>query len=228
MSRFGPSGRAVSRSLVHRRSVDGVLSAQRPEDQFVGCRLSVPRSGTAAPAPSKSSAAASPPASVQPEWKTFTTSDGELMLDYPPDWTIRDRAAEAAPGGVFVEVLNGAKKSMASLRTNIVLGAQCTKEKYPYSLMDSQTCRRWHGVARRRDLSLKAGPNPGRDPSKPDPLGLRDLLPSLCPPGAAPARFSNSSSGRRGWHRLAVSMILSTRRPAMRRIRAARRPHGDG
>ncbi len=91
------------------------------------------------------------------------------MFDYPPDWTIRDRAAEAAPGGVFVEVLNGAKKSMASLRTNIVLGAQCT-EKYPYSLMDSQTLPALARGGATPRFVFEGRAEPGSDPSKPDPL----------------------------------------------------------
>ncbi|MGY2743513.1 hypothetical protein ACQCSU_16240 [Pseudarthrobacter sp. O4] len=59
------------------------------------------------------------------------------MFDYPSAWTLKDRAAEAAPGGVFVEVLNKAGKSMATLRTNMVTGSECT-EKHPYSLIDSE------------------------------------------------------------------------------------------
>ena len=74
-------------------------------------------------------ASARPPA--QADWKTYTTPDGKLMFDYPPDWTVKDRAREAAPGGVFIEVLTGAGKSVATLRTNIVTKANCT-QKLPY------------------------------------------------------------------------------------------------
>lgn len=89
----------------------------------------VPQPGTAA-APSPSD-----PASA--DWKNYTTADGQLMFGYPAEWTVKDRQAEAAPGGVFVEVLAQTGKSMATLRTNIVTGAECT-EKYPYSLIDSR------------------------------------------------------------------------------------------
>ena len=71
------------------------------------------------------------------EWKTFTTADQQLEFDYPPDWTIKDRAIQAAPWGVFVEVLNGAGKTMAALRTNIVITAECP-QRIPYFLMDLQ------------------------------------------------------------------------------------------
>jgi hypothetical protein len=101
------------------------------------------------PEPSETSssetASVSPPETETPaptetpeaEWKTYTTANEQLEFDYPPDWTIRDRAVEAAPGGVFVEVSNNAGKAMAALRTNIVIAAECT-EKIPYFLMDSQ------------------------------------------------------------------------------------------
>ena len=59
------------------------------------------------------------------------------MFDYPPDWNVKDRAKEAAPGGVFVEVLSAAGKSIAILRTHIVAKADCA-QKSPYTLMDSQ------------------------------------------------------------------------------------------
>ncbi|MDQ0852155.1 hypothetical protein QFZ79_000266 [Arthrobacter sp. V4I6] len=60
-----------------------------------------------------------------------------MTFDYPAEWSIKDRAAEAAPGGVFVEVLGETGKSIATLRTNMVTGSECL-EKYPYSLIDSE------------------------------------------------------------------------------------------
>ncbi len=87
------------------------------------------QTGTAAPAPA--------PTPASEKWETFTTADGQFMFDHPAAWTIKDRAAEAAPGGVFVEVLSAAGKSLATLRTNMVTGSECT-QKYPYSLIDSQ------------------------------------------------------------------------------------------
>ncbi|MER5766035.1 hypothetical protein, partial [Streptomyces sp. NPDC002082] len=91
------------------------------------------------------------------------------MFDYPPDWTIKDRVREAARGGAFVEVLNGAGKPMATLRTNIVVGPQCT-EKYPYSLMDSEDlpALAQKGVTPRFVFEGRAGA--GTDASKPEPL----------------------------------------------------------
>jgi hypothetical protein len=86
-------------------------------------------SGTAAPA--------SPSDPASSDWKNYTTPDGQLTFEYPAEWTIKDRAAEAAPGGVFVEVLRENGKSVATLRTNMVTGSECL-EKYPYSLIDSK------------------------------------------------------------------------------------------
>lgn len=71
-------------------------------------------------------------------WKTFTTQDGSLAFDYPADWTIKDPAGQLPQGGgAFVEVSKPDGKPMATLRTNMVTGAECTK-KTPYGVLDSQ------------------------------------------------------------------------------------------
>jgi hypothetical protein len=95
-------------------------------------------SGTPTPstAPSSSgtgTAAATP----SPGWKTFTTSDGSLSFDLPAGWGVRDPAGEMPLGGEFVDVVNEAGKPMASLRTNVVTGAECT-ERYPFAVFDSE------------------------------------------------------------------------------------------
>ncbi|MET3920044.1 hypothetical protein [Arthrobacter sp. UYEF20] len=80
------------------------------------------------------SGSGTPPAS---DWKTFTTSDGGLSFDFPSRWSVRDPAGEMPLGGEFVDVVNQAGKPMASLRTNIVTGADCT-QKYPFEVFDSE------------------------------------------------------------------------------------------
>lgn len=96
-----------------------------------------------APTASASGTATGSPATTAPAtpaegWKTFTAKDGSLAFDYPADWTIKDPAGQVpAGGGVFVEVAKADGKSMATLRTNVVTGAECTK-KQPYGLLDSQ------------------------------------------------------------------------------------------
>jgi hypothetical protein len=50
---------------------------------------------------------------------------------------VQDPAGETPLGGVFVEVLNAGGKRMATLRTNIVTGSECT-QLYPYLLFDSE------------------------------------------------------------------------------------------
>lgn len=117
----------------------------------------------------KPSAGASPAASEEPEWKTFTTPDGGLMFDYPPDWTVQDRAREAAPGGIFVDVLDAAGKSMATLRTNLATKAECTR-KYPYALMDSEALP---ALAQKGSVPIfvfEGRDDHGSHPSKPAPL----------------------------------------------------------
>ena len=95
-------------------------------------------SGTATATDSPASATATPSATLPEGWKTFTTSDGTLAFDLPSEWIIKDPAGETPQGGgVFVEVRTPAGKSMATLRTNMVTGAECTK-KQPYAMYESE------------------------------------------------------------------------------------------
>ncbi|GAA1268004.1 hypothetical protein GCM10009589_21730 [Arthrobacter pascens] len=113
-----------------------------------GPATSSPAGSTAdAPTASASGTATAAPGTTAPEatatpaegWKTFTAKDGSLSFDYPADWTIKDPAGQTpAGGGVSVEVSKADGKSMATLRTNVVTGAECTK-KQPYGLLDSQS-----------------------------------------------------------------------------------------
>lgn len=70
-------------------------------------------------------------------WKTFTTSGDDLAFDHPGEWSIKDPAGESTLGGAFVEVRNAAGKLMATLRTNMVTGAECV-EKVPFTVLDSE------------------------------------------------------------------------------------------
>ncbi|MDR6558345.1 hypothetical protein J2809_002715 [Arthrobacter pascens] len=113
-----------------------------------GPATSSPAGSTAdAPTASASGTATAAPGTTAPEatatpaegWKTFTAKDGSLSFDYPADWTIKDPAGQTpAGGGVSVDVSKADGKSMATLRTNVVTGAECTK-KQPYGLLDSQS-----------------------------------------------------------------------------------------
>lgn len=69
-------------------------------------------------------------------WTSYTTPDGDLAFDHPTAWTITDRSDESTSDGAFVEVA-GNNKTIATLRTNMVTGAECTEEQ-PYSVMDSE------------------------------------------------------------------------------------------
>lgn len=96
----------------------------------VSAPTSSPTEATASPSGTELSAA---------DWKTFTTSDGQLTFDYPAEWSLRDPAdAPANDGGAAVEVRNPGGKSMAILRTNVVpVGERCTV-KQPYSVYSSE------------------------------------------------------------------------------------------
>jgi hypothetical protein len=95
---------------------------------------------TATPTSSPGSpvATASASATRLPEagWKSYTTADG-LMFEYPADWKITDPAGEAAPGGVFVNITNANGKNLATLRTNMVTGSECT-QKQPFGVYESE------------------------------------------------------------------------------------------
>ena len=95
---------------------------------------SAPASATAT-APVEETSLPGTPDPTAANWQTFKTPDGQLQFDHPAEWTVKDRGAEAAPGGVFVEVLNAGGKSLATLRTNMVTGSECT-ERIPYSVLD--------------------------------------------------------------------------------------------
>ena len=91
------------------------------------------------------------------------------MFDYPPDWSVKDRAREAAPGGIFVDVLDAAGKSMATLRTNIAAKAECT-QKYPYALMDSESLPALAQKGAAPRFVFEGRDDHGAYPSKPAPL----------------------------------------------------------
>jgi hypothetical protein len=85
--------------------------------------------------PTETSSGPGTPAPTAANWKIFKTPDGKLQFDYPAEWTVKDRSAEAASGAVFLEVLNPHGKSLATLRTDVVTGAECT-QRIPYSVLD--------------------------------------------------------------------------------------------
>ena len=95
-------------------------------------------SGTATATDSPELATATPSATVPAGWETFTTSDGKLAFDLPSEWVTKEPAGQASQaGGVVVEVRNPAGKLMATLRTNMVVGAECTR-KQQYNMYDSE------------------------------------------------------------------------------------------
>ncbi|MDQ0851415.1 hypothetical protein QFZ65_003353 [Arthrobacter sp. B3I9] len=135
MRRIGSFCRALSASVC----AAALLVACAPQ-QTAPEATAPPATASSASATQGTSGTATPASPSEPasgDWKNYTTTDGQLAFNYPAEWTVRDRAAEAAPGGVFVEVLADTGKSIATLRTNMVTGAECT-EKYPYSRIDSE------------------------------------------------------------------------------------------
>jgi len=96
---------------------------------------SAPASSGGDGVPTESLPAPVTPAPRAVNWQTVKTPDGKLQFDHPAEWTIKDRGTEAAPGGVFLEVLNPHGKSLATLRTNVATGSECT-QRIPYSVLE--------------------------------------------------------------------------------------------
>jgi hypothetical protein len=194
MRRIGSSARAASAAFCLAISlaacVPGTIPPRPRQPAEVSETPSAPDSesplGTASASPLGTGVPAQPSEAPTAEWTTFTTSNDQFMFDHPPDWSVRDRALEAAPGGIFVEVLNAAGKSMASLRTNIAVTADCA-EKHAYSLMDSEElpALAQGGVAPRFVFEGRAGS--GEEPDERHPLayGITSAAapsgPTACP-----------------------------------------------
>ncbi len=106
---------------------------------------SPPAASGAPPSPAPSTTAAISPTAPGPTpsgatpsagWLTFTSRDG-LSFDFPDGWSVTDAAGEMPLSGAFVDVVNAAGEPMASLRTNIVTGAECV-DKLPFQVYDSE------------------------------------------------------------------------------------------
>jgi hypothetical protein len=68
-------------------------------------------------------------------WKPFTTADGTLTFNYPGTWTVIS-APSGGTIGAAVDVLTDYGRTIASLRTGVVTGAECTA-KMPFMQYDS-------------------------------------------------------------------------------------------
>lgn len=123
-------------------SLATVISAVCAAAVLAGCgtpapATSSPATSAAATASAPPSTATSPPVTVPAGWKTFTTSDGTLAFDYPEAWTIVDPAGPPSEGGVFVALVSDYGKTMATLRTNMLTGAECP-ETLPFMVYDTE------------------------------------------------------------------------------------------
>jgi hypothetical protein len=95
-------------------------------------------SSAASPTTTATSAPPSPTALPPSAWASYTTTDGTLTFDYPSGWSIKDPAGTVpAGGGVLLTIANPQGKQLATLRTNVVTGSECT-QKYPYSVLESE------------------------------------------------------------------------------------------
>ena len=138
MRRLGAFGTAASAGLLIAAMLGacGAPAGPGPASSMptVPPLTSPPTSGSDTPLAEETSSPGTP-APTAANWETFKTPDGQLQFDHPAEWTVKDRGAEAAPGGVFLEVLNAGGKSLATLRTNVVTGSECT-QRIPYSVLD--------------------------------------------------------------------------------------------
>lgn len=121
-------------------SLATVISAVCAAAILAGCgtpATNPPATSATATASASPSMATSPPVTVPAGWKTFTTSDGTLAFDYPEAWTIVDPAGPLSEGAVFVALVSDYGKTMATLRTNMVTGAECP-ETSPFMVYDTE------------------------------------------------------------------------------------------
>ncbi|WP_434995688.1 hypothetical protein [Arthrobacter sp. Ld5] len=126
--------------------------------------------------PSATPEPANPPSATPPsddgdgaEWATYTTPDGTLSFDHPGDWTVT-ASAPAPAQGEAVTVEDGIGRQLASLRTELVTGAECPA-KVPYALLDSEPL-----PALAQPSGIPMFVFEGRtDPSVPDPVTASTL-----------------------------------------------------
>lgn len=147
MHRTAPSALAVSGALC----LSFLLVA-------CGAPASAPGTGAPTPTPTATSTASESPVSTSTptatatatasatgttstpsgDWTSYTTTDGDLLFDYPSTWAIKDPAGETpASGGVFLEITNANGKPLATLRTHMAVGSTCT-DRQPYAMLDSE------------------------------------------------------------------------------------------
>lgn len=137
MHRLAPSAIAVSGALcLSFLLVACGPPASSPSTNSPDTTTTAPATPTATSASPSATASTSAPSDPEAGWKSYTTSDG-LIFDYPAGWKITDPAGEAAPGGVFVNITNAKGKDLATLRTNMVTGSECT-EKQPFGVYESE------------------------------------------------------------------------------------------
>ena len=128
---------------------------------------------------------------------------------------------QKSAGGVFVDLVSDYGKSIATLRTGMVTGAQCA-EKYPFSVFDSEQLPALAQVGE----TPRFVRGPGYPASR---RGVEVFaLATASPPGpnpwgTPPVRSSTSSPGRRTGPCSAASMTLSTRPRVLRRTWTPRR-----
>lgn len=91
---------------------------------------------TASDAPATAPSSGSPGTSEADGWTGYKTTDGALTFDHPARWNVTEQGGDGA-SGIFLTVSNEAGKQLATLRTKVVAGAECTT-KTPYSLLDSE------------------------------------------------------------------------------------------
>ena len=167
-------------------SIATAISALCAASVLAACGSPAPAPAPSSPPPATATASSSPPpatetASPSPTvavpagWKTFTTSDGSLAFDYPESWTIKDPADEPAEGGIAVDLVSDSGKTMATLRTNVVAGAECPK-KFPFMMYDSEPvpALAQSGVTPRFVYEGRIAP-PSSDPEANDPAGSLSL-----------------------------------------------------
>jgi hypothetical protein len=95
---------------------------------------------TAAPSQSANPATptAAPPVAPADEWRSYTSADGSVSFEYPPDWTVLPKPSHPQYPAILLDVQDAAGKPVAFLKYGVSggLGGACGAP-VAYTVLDS-------------------------------------------------------------------------------------------
>ncbi|KAD3515125.1 hypothetical protein GD627_12555 [Arthrobacter yangruifuii] len=79
--------------------------------------------------------------SSAPQWSSYTTADGSLRFEHPPEWDVRELPALAndPAGGVSLQVVDAGGRVLAELDTGIITDLSCTDPAEPAAYVEYES-----------------------------------------------------------------------------------------